>query len=254
MAAVPPWFRQHVLSRLSNVRQDTRDPCQFYARCPAHNDRHNSFAIRPGDRMAVVYSCKLGCDEQTIRRALIDLGVDEEYLGIYGTPEYIASRKVRGTSEERRKLDRIAKLLHEKMTPAMLKICIQAVIEGISVPGDRKPFLALADRGGAGQRQRYEAWAQVYASQTEPPCVQEDHVVLTAPQETCQVPQVTADVRFAETANSVRKPQNRQNGSVQVSGDVQIAETAEQTREDEPDMEQAVKTLAEAGLTRNPAA
>jgi hypothetical protein len=254
VAAVPPWFRQHVLSRLSNVRQDARDPCQFYARCPAHSDRHNSFAIRPGDRMAVVYSCKLGCDEQAIRQALADLGVDDEYLGIYGTPGYIASRHVRGTSTERRKLDRIAGLLHEQMTPAMLKVRVQAAIEGIGVPGERKPFLALADRAGVGQRQRYEAWALVFASQAQPECVPEDHVVLTASRESCQVSQVTADVRFAETANSVRKPQNGQNGTVQVNGDVQFAETAGQTREDEPDMEQAVKTLAEAGLTRNPAA
>jgi hypothetical protein len=204
--------------------------------------------------MAVVYECKLGCDQQVIRQALAGLGIDEEYLGIYGTPEYIASRHVRGTSTERRKLDQIAVLLHEKMTPAMLKIRVQATIEGIGVPSVRKPFLALATRGGVGQRQRYEAWALVFASLAQPECVPEDHVVLTAPQETCQVPQVTADVRIAETAESLRKPHNRQSGSVQVSDDVQIAETAEQTREDEPDMEQAVNTLAKAGLTRGSAA
>ena len=244
----PPWFTQHVLGRLSGVRQDTRDPRQFYARCPAHNDRHNSFAIRPGDKMAVVYSCKLGCDDQAIRQALVNLGVDEDYLGIYGTPEYTASRRIRGTSEERRKLDRITGLITEKMTPAMLKVRILATIEGVDVPAERKAFLALAARAGVGQSQRYEAWAQVCASQGQPECVLGDHVVLTPAPETCQASLVTADVQIPETGRSFRKPGNRQNGTSQATVPPPRSPDSGNRKTDEPDTAEALKNLHSGGI------
>jgi hypothetical protein len=249
VTAVPPWFKQHVLSRLSGVRPDSRDPRQFYARCPAHNDRHNSFAIRPGDKMAVVYSCKLGCDEQAIRQALVSLGVDEDYLGIYGTPEYAASRRIKGTSEERRKLDRITGLLTERMTPAMLKVRVLATIEGIEVPAERKPFLALAERAGVRQSQRYEAWAQVYASQAQPECVTGDHVVLTPASETCQAPQVTAGVQIPETGKRSRKPENSQNGTSQAGVPSPRSPDSGNRKTGEPDMSEAVRALHKGGLT-----
>lgn len=248
-ATVPPWFKQHILGRLSGVRPDSRDPRQFYARCPAHNDRHNSFAIRPGDKMAVVYSCKLGCDEQAIRQALVNLGIDEDYLGIYGTPEYIASRRIKGTSEERRKLDRITGLLAVKMTPAMLKIRILATIEGIDVPAERKAFLALAIRAGVRQSQRYEAWALVCASQAQPECVTGDHVVLTPASETCQASQVTAGVQIPETGNRHRKPENSQNGTSQVTVPPPRSPDSGNRKPDEPDTAEALKTLHKNGLT-----
>jgi len=64
--------------------------------------------------------------------------------------------------DDHRKLDQIAALLHEQMTPSMLRIKILAAVEGIQVPSQRKEFLVLAARAGVGQARRYEAWKQTY--------------------------------------------------------------------------------------------
>jgi predicted GIY-YIG superfamily endonuclease len=66
--------------------------------------------------------------------------------------------------DDRRKLDRIALLLHEPTTPAMLRISILALIEDSGIPEDRRTFLALAARAGVSQARRYEAWKQLYLS------------------------------------------------------------------------------------------
>ena len=82
------WFATEVLRRLSGVRHG-KQPGQFYARCPAHDDKHASLAIKAGDSMPLIYHCHAatGCDQAAIREALAGLGVPEERLGQYGTPE-----------------------------------------------------------------------------------------------------------------------------------------------------------------------
>ena len=244
MAQDPQWFANQVLCRLSGVRRGSQ-PGQFYARCPvpAHGDRHASFAIRPGDKMTIVYHCQEGCAPEEIRDALAGLGVPDEHLGQYGTPEYEARRQVRATSEERRELERLRReladlkttvngLLNTKMTQAMRHVRIQAVIEGGEVPDEKRAFIALAKRAGVSQSKCYETWDQVCMATGQPECVTEDHVVLTRPDGERQVVQRSAYVRF--TSEGRKFPEREKSGSPR-------------GKTDETDT--AIEALRSAGLT-----
>jgi hypothetical protein len=215
------WFRSEVLSRLSGVKRGG-EPGQFYAHCPVarHGDRHASFAIKAGDQMAIVYHCQKDCANDEIRGALALLGIPEEHLGKLGTPEYEERRRVRATSEERRELERVRReladlkgnvteLLNTRMTQAMRHMRIQAAIEGIDLPGERKEFIALAKRAGVSQSKRYDTWDQVYTAGAQPECVTEDHVVLTRPEDGSQVVQRRAHVRIPPEGKSFPERENR---------------------------------------------
>ena len=63
---------QDVLSRLQGVRQ-TGDG-QYEARCPAHDDRHPSLAVKRADDGRILMHCQAGCDFRAIVAAIgIDL-------------------------------------------------------------------------------------------------------------------------------------------------------------------------------------
>ena len=247
MAQDPQWFTNQILCRLSSVRRGS-EPGQFYARCPvpAHGDRHASFAIRPGDKMTIVYHCQEGCAPEEIRDALAALGVPDEHLGLYGTPEYEARRRIRATSEERRELERTRReladlksavndLLNTKMTQALRHIRIQAAIEGVGLPAERKGFIALAARAGVSQSKRYEAWDQVYTAGAQPECVTEDHVVLTRPEDGSQVVQRRTHVRIPSEGNSFPEREDKD---------------SPRGKTDETDA--ALEALCSAGLTVRP--
>lgn len=268
MTGTPSWFATEVLRRLSGVKRG-KEPGQFYARCPAHDDKHASLAIKAGDDMPLIYWCHAvpRCDQADIRAALAGLGVPEEYLGQYGTPEYEQRRQVRGASGDRRDLEAarreladlkaaVASLLHEQMTPAMLSISIQAAIEGIKVPSDstgRKEFIALAVRAGVSKTRRYEAWAQV-CSDAGPECVPGNHVVLTHQSESCQPVQRKTAVRFPETGKAVPERENGQNGTSQVGAPPPSSPESRNGKTVKPDMAEAIETLHKHGLTGRPAA
>jgi hypothetical protein len=241
------WFRSEVLARLSGVKRGS-EPGQFYAHCPVprHGDRHQSFGLRQGDHTSIVYFCQKDCTNEEIRSALADLGVPEEYLGVLGLPGYEERRRVRGTSEERRELERLRRemadlkstvngLLNTKMTQAMRHVRIQAAIEGCDLPADRKEFIALAARGGVSQSKRYEAWDQVYTADGQIVCVTEDHVVLARPDGGGQVAQRRGHVRIPPEGNSFpeREDQDSPRGKT-----------------DETD--RAMEALRSAGLTARP--
>ena len=197
----PAWFLNEVIPRLRGAKRGKGNG-QWYACCPVprHNDRHQSFAIKPGDKMPLVYHCNV-CDDEEARAALAAAGVPERFLGDYGTPEYEHTRHRRQTSMERLKLDAIAGLLHDEMTPAMLKINIQAIYEDIPIPAERKPFIALAERAGIKTSQRYEAWklreSQLGDGQVNPGS--RNNVVPTPPAEIVSNAQVSATVQIPET-------------------------------------------------------
>lgn len=261
VADVPQWFMTEVIRRLSGVKPGNK-PGQFYARCPVtrHGDKHQSFAFRPGDRgMTLIYFCQKDCSPEEIRSALAGLGVPEEYLGRYGTPEYESRRQVRATSEERRLLEQarremagfrhaIRDLLGEQLTPAMLRIRILALAEGIKVPDERKNFLALAARAGVSQSRRYEAWAQVCTAQGQPVvATKTDHVVLAPPGEDSQVAQRKGHVRFPETGNSLPERENGQTGDLQIAASPAKCPDSRNGKTDEVDM--AVQALHAGGIT-----
>ena len=212
----PAWFLSEVIPRLRGARRGKGNG-QWYACCPVprHNDRHQSFAIKPGDKMPLVYHCNV-CGDEEAREALAAAGVPEQFLGDYGTPEYEHTRHRRQTSMERLKLDAIAGLLHEEMTPAMLKINIQAVCEDISIPADRKPFIALAERAGVKTSQRYEAWklreSQLDSGGQINPGSR-NNVVPTPPAEVLSNAQVSAAAQIPETGKTLRKPEDQLSGN-----------------------------------------
>ena len=249
MAPVPQWFACDVALRLRDVRR-VPGSLQHYACCPVprHGDRHRSFAIRPGDTIPLIYFCQGGCANEEIREALAALGVHEEHLGPLGTPGYERRRRESAASAERRELERlrgesatlketITGLLNARMTQAMRHISIQAAIEGISVPDERREFIALAGRAGVSQSKRYEAWAQVYLAAGQPECVSVDHVVLTPAGEDCQTAQDSGHVRF--TSGGTIFPER---------------EDLDSPRGKTDELDTALEALRSAGLTGNEAA
>lgn len=213
MADTAQWFATEVLRRLSGVKRDTQ-PGQFYARCPVveHEDKRASLAIKAGDRVSVIYHCKKGCRPEEIREALINLGVPEEHLGLYGTPEYEETRRVRATSEERRELERVRRelvalrsdirgLLVSESNMARLKVRILSVVNDEDIPGGRKEYVVFAMEAGVSSARAYEAWKSDPLVRPKDQCVTGDHVVLTQPEEERQASQVTRDIRIIEPRN-----------------------------------------------------
>lgn len=81
----------------------------------------------------------------------IEAAPPEPHAGPYCTPS--------------EKLETIASLLADpaKMAPAMLRIKIRAIYEGVEVPDDIRSFVALAERAGVRRNRRYGMWAHVCA-------------------------------------------------------------------------------------------
>jgi hypothetical protein len=247
------WFATEVLRRLSGVKRG-REPGQFYARCPAHDDKHASLAIRAGDSMPLIYHCHAvpGCDQAAIRQALAALGVPEERLGQYGTPQYERRRQIRGTSSDRRELEAarrelaearreladlkgdIRALLAADLSPAMLRVRVLATVDDMDIPADRKSYVAFAMRGGVSQPRAYAAWKSDPLGQARSECVTRDHVVLTQPEENRQASQVDSSPGILGTrkALSEREPGNSRN-----------------EKTGEPDTADAIKTLSKSRLT-----
>jgi hypothetical protein len=254
---MPPWFKTEVLRRLEGVRPG-REPGQFYARCPAHNDRHASLAIRPGDEMPLVYWCHAvpGCEETAIREGLAALGVPEEYLGRYGTPEYEARRKAKASGDGWREVERLRNemidlknmlrtLLDADLTLAMLKVRILAVAEGVEIPAGRKEYVSLAVRGGVSPARAYEAWKADPLGRARTQCVTHtpDHVVLTRPGESSQASQVTGHDGILETRTSLSEREPRGTDEVE-----------DNSRNENAQFKAADKALRDAGLIGGEAA
>jgi hypothetical protein len=58
---------EDILSRLDNVRRSGNG---WTARCPAHDDRHNSLKVSPGDDGRLLVHCFAGCPPERIVAAL----------------------------------------------------------------------------------------------------------------------------------------------------------------------------------------
>jgi hypothetical protein len=210
------WFATEVLRRLSGVKRGG-EPGQFYARCPAHEDKRASLAIKAGSAVTIVYWCHAvpGCDQAAIRDALAGLGVPEEHLGQYGTPEYERRRQVR-TGDSRRELDTMRRelaevkremaglksgvrgLLVSDFSLAMLKVRVLAVVDDVDVPAGRKEYVPFAVRAGVSEPAAYKAW-KVDPLGRGRECVTPDHVVLTQPSEDCQASQVPEGYQVIES-------------------------------------------------------
>lgn len=226
MTDTPAWFTTEILRRLTGVRRG-REPGQFYARCPAHDDRHASLAIKAGDAIPLIYWCHAvpGCDQAAIREALAGLGVPEERLGQYGTPQYERRRQARGTSEDRRELEAtrrqlaelredIRALLAADLSPAMLRVRILATVDDVDIPAPRKEYVPFAMRAGVSQPRAYAAWNSDPLGKARSECVTRDHVVLTQPEEIRQASQDTGHDEILET----RKPLSKREPKRPVSG------------------------------------
>ncbi len=246
MTDTSSWFATEVLRRLSGVKRG-KEPGQFYARCPAHDDQHASLAIKAGHSMPLIYHCHAvpGCDQADIREALAGLGVPEERLGQYGTPQYERRRQVRATSEERRELEAarrelaelkgdIRALLVADLSPAMLRVRVLAAVDDVDIPAPRKEYVPFAMRAGVSQPRAYTAWKADPLGQARSECVTRDHVVLTQPREDRQASQATGQDEIIGT----RKPlSNRE------------SELPDFSRNEKTGPEQAVKTLSNARPT-----
>jgi hypothetical protein len=245
VAETPQWFTSEVLRFLNGWHRGAK-PGQYYARCPAHDDRRASLGIRPGDKLDVVWNCQAGCSVEDVRAALIGLGIDEDYLGEYGTPKYEARRHARAASDDWRQIERLRnemidlkgslrELLSADLTLAMLKVRLLAVAEGVVFPVDQKGYVAFAIRAGVSRPRAYAAWkADPLAVQAQPQCVTEDHVVLTQPGENRQAAQVAEDDGILGT----RQPISERD---KIPGSLSRNETAE--------IDAAIAALRDGGLT-----
>jgi hypothetical protein len=147
-------LRGDTIPKLSRVRQDRKSGWQYYANCPAHDDREPSLSIKPGQYVRLVWHCEAGCDSANVRAGLLGLGIDAGCLGNYGT-----SKAKQSANAAEKKLLRITDLLSEPMPPHLLRMRVLSIIEGTEdLPSDRAAFLALARRSGVGRAQSYEAW------------------------------------------------------------------------------------------------
>lgn len=215
MTDTPAWFATDILRRLSGVQRGM-DPGQFYARCPAHDDRHASFGIKAGDKMTVVYYCQKGCTSEEMRAALLALGIPEERLGRYGTPEYEHRRRARMSTDRqeleaaRREAEAAKKALAELRgdikalllaghSLASLKVRVLAVVDDTDIPADRKGYVAFAKKAGVSQPRAYAAWDSDPLGRARFECITKDHVVLTQPEEISQASQVDSNPRILGT-------------------------------------------------------
>ena len=100
----------------------------------------------------------------------------------------------------RLKLEQIAALLDNPVrpSPAMLRVKIRAIYEGIEVPTTQQPFLALAVRAGVRNRARYESWGQMCTDRTE--AVLRDAAVIAFPVEVVEPAEDADRSASAETA------------------------------------------------------
>jgi hypothetical protein len=58
---------ERVLALLDNVKRNGRGAT---ARCPVHDDRHNSLTVSEGDTQPVVFDCKVGCESAAVLAAI----------------------------------------------------------------------------------------------------------------------------------------------------------------------------------------
>lgn len=260
VAAVPQWFGSEVLQYLPSAIPGAKHG-QYYARCPVpgHADRRRSFAIAPGDSIPVVFWCHGGCSDEEVRDALIGLGISEDFLGPYGTPEYEVRRKIRSNAAERamikdleQQVERlrwemlelkasVTGLMNTDLKMGLLKIRIQAVIEGIPVPtGNEADYVTFAERAGVPKPSGYRLW------RTDPlvksggqTVVIPDHVVLAQPEDESQASQVTVDagiIKMIEPGGS-----DSRNDNDSAPNDYQ---------NDNAKLEVALETLRTAGMTK----
>ena len=243
------WFATEVLRRLSGVRRG-KEPGQFYARCPAHDDKHASLAIKAGDSIPLIYWCHAmpGCDQADVRAALAGLGVPEERLGQYGTPEYERRRQVRSTSEDRRELEAarrelaelkgdIRALLVADLSPAMLRVRVLAAVDDMDIPAPRKEYVPFAMRAGVSQPRAYATWKADPLGEARYECLTLDHVVLTQPRENRQAPQVDSSPVIPEPRKPFSKRESER--ASDPPGNSRNEKTGEPA--------EAVKTLSNAG-------
>lgn len=228
MTDTPAWFATEILRKLSGVNRGL-DPGQFYAHCPAHDDRHSSFGIKPGDKMTVVYYCQKGCTSEEMRAALVALGIPEERLGQYGTPEYEHRRRARMSGTDRQELEvarreaqaakralaelrgDIKALLLSGHSLAVLKVRILATVDDVDIPADRKGYVAFAKKAGVSQPRAYVAWDSDPLGRARVECITKDHVVLTQPDENCQASQVDSNPRILEPRKAGGEPSRTEN-------------------------------------------
>lgn len=245
--AIPDWFTTEVMRPLRGGKR-VPGTIQHYACCPvpAHDDRHASMGIRPGDDVMIVFNCKAGCSPEEIRCGLADLGIPDEFLGPYGTPGWAERRRVQGTSDERRQVERmryemlelkatLRGLLDADLSLAMLKVRILAVVEGVDVPAGRKEYVAFAMTAGVSQPRAYAAWKIDPLAQTQTQCVTEDHVVLAQPEQDRQASQATGHGGIIEPRSSLS---NREG-----------SDSRNENYRNENSQAEALKVLRSAGLT-----
>jgi hypothetical protein len=265
VAAVPQWFTNEVARRLRNVKH-MPGQLQHYACCPVprHGDKHQSFAIRPGDTMPLIYYCQKDCEPGEIRDALAGLGVPDEYLGSYGTPEYQARKQARPPAAHREQLERLEKqiermrwemlelkasirgLMNSELSLALMKIRILAVMEGVEVPVDEEGlYVAFAMRAGVPKPTAYRVWKTDPLVKARTPCVTPDHVVLAQPGDGSQARQVSEAGEIIEsiTPFSDRERSGYQSENASESNDYQ---------NDNPGLDEAVETLRSAGMISRP--
>lgn len=252
MAAVPPWFAGEVLRHLPGAIPG-KDPGQYYARCPVprHADRHRSFAICPGDSIPVVFCCHGGCTDAEARAALIGIGIPEDYLGPYGTPEYEARRQSRAASDERRIIERlrwemlefkatIRGLLSAELSLALLKIRIFAAVEGVDVPTGRKEYIPFAIRAGVSQPRAYAAWNVDPLIHGQERSISDDNAVLARADQNGQAPQVSGHDAIIEARNPFS---DREGSNAPDSRN-------DNSRNEKSETDAAIEALRSAGLTK----
>lgn len=260
MASVPQWFGSEVLQYLPSAIPGAKHG-QYYARCPVadHADRRRSFAIAPGDSIPVVFCCHGGCEDSVVRDALLDLGISEEFLGPYGTPEYEVRRKIRSNAAERAQIKDLDKqverlrwemlelkasvigLMNTDLKMGLLKIRILAAFEGIQVPvGSEADYVGFAIRAGVPKPSAYRLW------RTDPlvkaqgqSVVIPDHAVLAQPEDDSQASQVTVDAGIIKMIEPEGVGYQNDNDP-----------TTDDYQNDNAELDAALTALRSAGMTK----
>ena len=260
MAAVPPWFEREVLQYLPGAIPG-RDAGQYYARCPVprHVDRHRSFAISIGKSIPVVFICQGGCSDEEVRAALIAAGASEDFLGPYGTPAYQARRLAytanadrRQIADQEKQIERlrwemlelqasIRELMNSDLKMGLLKIRIQAVMDGIEVPTESEGvYVDFAERAGVPRPSGYRLWRTDPLVRARGQCVvSKDHVVLARPEDSSQAGQVSEAAGIINLIEQGGSDSRNENGS-----------RPNDYQSDNARIEAALEALRAGGLTK----
>lgn len=137
----------HVVPRLDGGVESAGTPGQYRARCPAHDDRKASLAIRDGTRgRRIIWRCHAGCNDAEVRVGMVRAGVPDGCLP-----------RVSGQRTEDELVSAILAIFDTLPAGRERELTVLEAVTG--KPRNRAALAALAERFGIDRATAYRVTA-----------------------------------------------------------------------------------------------